>query len=137
MKFYEIVLFILIFNLIGNALIGSGVFTHMAIENYYITGNISETQSDISSIESQFNSSTAFTSDDPISRLFGLESVTRVVAGTKFFLSLNRYLFLPSVIMGYFDIPNLIINAFTTLLIFIYIAGILQFLTGRNIKQAE
>jgi len=137
MKFYDIILFILIFNVMGNALISSGMFTHMSLVNYYITGNMTEIQSDLSSIESQFNTSTAISSEDPISKLFGLESVSRLTAGTKFFLTLYKYLFLPSVILGYFGIPWQINLAVTTLLFIVYLVGFLQFISGRNIKQSE
>jgi hypothetical protein len=137
MKFWDLALMMIIINVFGAALIGSGLFTQMGMTETFEFGDT--TQADFLSIEQGAKSSIAdsISSDDPTTEIFGRESISRAKSVSNFFDKLFAYIFWPAKLMQMFNVPSQIGMAFTTLFNGVQIIGIIQFITGRNLRDYE
>jgi hypothetical protein len=136
-KFWELTLVMILFNLFGSALVNSGLFTSMGIsENIYVS---SPTQTDIEDMEEKLKTSVSdqVSSNDPATTLFGVISDATSKVISSFFNPLKRYIFWPNMIMQLFGIPNEIGYAFTIVFNTIQLIGILQFITGKGFREME
>lgn len=136
MKFWELTLIMVLFNVFGSALFNAGLFSELGIYDKPPFKTSGET--DINSLEQQVKESTSdqITSTDPATSLFGFISDASVKI-INFFDTVKNYIFWPAVVLQYFGIPNQIGAAFTIVFNLIQIIGIIQILTGKSFMGVE
>lgn len=136
MRFWELALVMILFNSLAFAMTSSGVFTEMGINTTipYST----DVDSDISELESKVRNSTQdqITSTDVATSIFGVISDTSVKIIT-FFDTIISYIWTPKVIMLYFGVPSQIASVFTAIFVLIEVVGLIQFITGKSMREME
>lgn len=139
MKFWDLFLAVFIFNLVGTAMASSGMFAAMGMTSYQTIGSVEETSDIVAEIQNATQGSvvTEISPIDPDEA--GLSWVYRVVANSvsSFFTPLRHFIFFPAIMMSSFGIPNEFGYMVTIIFDMILAVGILQFVTGRGIRDYE
>jgi len=137
MKFYDLLLIMIMLNIFGAALTNSGAFGQMGLSAEFLPTE--STSDDVEEMETGLNEAVEgkISGDNPIEAIFGLISNIIVKSYKNVLGPFERYIFWPKIMMLEFGIPSQIAWGFTILFNFIQIVGLWQFVTGRSFKQIE
>jgi len=138
MKFWDLLLISIIFNLVGVALTDAGLFTAMGMDESISFSDITDEEK-INEMDSAVQDSIAgeLTPEDPDTGIFTAISRAITQGVNNFFISLRKYIYFPAMIMQQFGLPRQLGNAVSVLFTIFQVMAVLQLVTGRSFKSME
>ena len=132
MKFWDLALIMIIFNVFGSAFVNSGAWVAMGFSGNPQVYNGTIAEKNLKDLEQKVkNQANSITKDDSSTAAY--EQQTRLnFFGLNIFEGFKSYVFWPARVMDSFGMPPGFGVAFSIISGFIIIIGIVQFATGRS-----